>query len=273
MGRPAGLPGRAARLRRRPGDRGRGADAAARARGDPGADRSRRPRPLGRVGRGRRRLRADGRDAPPALAARGARVVDGAAVPDHPPGEPPARSGRAPDGRRPGAERRRVRHRRPPLPAPRRRPGPAGRRRRDQRAAGREPRAGGDRRGSPHGHLPRLVRLPRRRRHREPAPAARGDRPVVRPAPRRPGRAPRHHRGGLRARAGAALPTWPTASRSASSSSSGSRTPSTATTTRPPTCRRARSWTSAGRTRRGCWPSRCRSPIGATSGSCGGATS
>ena len=83
---------------------------------------------------------------------------------------------------------------------------------------------------------------------------ARGDRPVVRPAPRRPGRAPRHHRGGLRARAGAALqPGRPRAGRGRAAGAV-RRAPSTATTIRPPTSRRARSWTSAGRTRRGCWP-------------------
>ena len=84
--------------------------------------------------------------------------------------------GHEPAGRR----RRRVRLGAALLRPPRRGPRAADRHGEHQRPAGRQPRAAGGRRGPPHLHLPVAVRVPGRRRRRQP-PAARGHhRPVVR---------------------------------------------------------------------------------------------
>ncbi len=77
-------------------------------------------------------------------------------------------------------------------------------RRTGERASRREPRADGHRRGAADGDLPRPVRLRRRRRGRQPAPAGRRHRPVVQGVEGDPRRAPRRHRGRLRAAAGPA---------------------------------------------------------------------
>ena len=142
---------------------------------------------VGRLGRRRRRLRADGRDDPAPVAARRPR--------------PGTWSGSS----RPAAGStgwcRPVLSRVTSLPVAgddvfaatrallrpaRRRARAAHRRRPHQRAPGRQPRAHGDRRGPPHPHLPVAVRLPRRRGRRQPAAARRRHRPVVRRAGRRP---------------------------------------------------------------------------------------
>ena len=76
-----------------------------------------------------------------------------------------------------GGRRRRVRRHRAVLRPARRRARAPHRRPAHQRAAGGQPRADGDRRGPAHAHLPVAVRLPRRRRDRQPA-AARRRRPT-----------------------------------------------------------------------------------------------
>ena len=112
----------------------------------------------------RRRLRADGRDDPPAVAARRPRLVHGARVPDGPPGQQGGRRRSLARVTQPaGGRRRRVRGHRALLRPARRGARAAHRRAPHQRAPGREPRAHGHRRGPAHLHLPLAVRLPRRR--------------------------------------------------------------------------------------------------------------
>ena len=99
-----------------------------------------------RVGRHRRRLRADGRDAAAAGAAGGARVVHAAGVPGRAPGRPGAQAGAVPGGRRTDA--RGLGLRRGRAAAPRARRGArAALRSRLQRPAGADPGDGGAGRG------------------------------------------------------------------------------------------------------------------------------
>ena len=103
-----------------------------------------------------------------------------------------------PDRRRPG-----VRRHPPLLRAARRRARAAHRRRHHERAARREPRAARRRRSAAHVHLPLAVRLPRRRRGREPHPADRARPSVARPVEGRAVGAPRVDRRRVRAAADA----------------------------------------------------------------------
>ena len=182
--------------RRRP--RGRGAVGHPRSRRDLLPHRHQGLRGVGRVGRGRRRLRADGRDDPVPVAARHPRALHGAPLPGRAAGEQGGRAGAVPGHVAAGGRRRRVRQRQRLLRPPRRRardphrPGPL------ERAAGGEPGAHGDRRGPSHLHLPVAVRLPGRRGDRQPPAPGRGLRPVVRPVEGAARRAPQDDRGQLR---------------------------------------------------------------------------
>ena len=121
----------------------------------------------------RRRLRADRRDDPVALAARRARLVHGPRVRHAAPADASSRGrccsrclghARSPATSVFGGDP-------PVLRPPRRRARAAHRRRHHERAARREPRAARRRRGAAHVHVPLAVRLPRRRGDREPHPA------------------------------------------------------------------------------------------------------
>ena len=155
----------------------------------------------GRVGRDRRRLRADRRDAAAAVVPRRRPLVDRQGVPV-----------RAPDPRRGAADRPlaarhlaarpgRVRRHRAAVAEPDRDERDPARPRPLHDPAGDEPRQDGDRRGDADVHLPEPVRLSDRRRDRQPHVPGRRRRLLRRLAPG-PGGAPRARAFGLRAGAG-----------------------------------------------------------------------
>ena len=183
-----------------------------------------------------RGLRTNGRDDPVPVAARDPALV-------HRPRRAHATAGHgraAPvlEAHHQPAHRRRQRfRRRDAIPgSARRRARTADRRRTCLGAPRGQPRAHGDRRGPSHRHLPQPVRLPPRRRRREPAVARRRDRPVVRtvevdaiPNTSRPSR-PTSRRCRSCAR------RWPTPNSSAWAACAASRRACTARRVRPRCC-------------------------------------
>ena len=146
--------------------------------------------PHRRLGRRRRRLRADRRDPAAAGAPGGPRVVHGPGLPGRTTHRQGAATGAGQGGRRPDAPRRRVRRRREAAPRPRggaRHPDRA----RRERAPGAHPRDGGRRRGATVADDAVAVRLPGRRRGGEPCLPLRRRRHVAADLGRGPVRRPR----------------------------------------------------------------------------------
>ena len=144
---------------------------------------------------------------------------------------------------------------------------------RHHRPAGREPRAGGRRRGPPDVHLPVAVRLQRRRGHRQPPAARRRLRPVVRGLEAAPPRPPGHHRGGVRPGAGAARRADPARARGHRPPARVRRRALRRGRPGPPPRRRVARSTSSAPTTATSSPSTCRSPRRTSSRSAGGRTS
>ena len=127
----------------------------------------------GQLRRAGRRLRADRGDAPAAVAPRDHELVHRADLPGGAEGREGGASDRVADDVAADRRRSRLRGDRAAAREPRRGEADPDRRGRLDRAAGGEPREDGDHRGAAHLHVPRAVRVPRRRGGREPGPAPR----------------------------------------------------------------------------------------------------